>query len=408
MNFKIITKVIVFVVIVAGASFLSYQAGIYVGQENILRTPPLQIINQDTGKPQGADFAIFWEVWNKVSYNFLDKTKIDYSKMVEGAINGMLKTFDDPYTVYFNTEQSKSFDEELSGKYEGVGMVVDIRDNQLTIVSPIKGSPAEKAGLLAGDKVLKVDDKETADLSIDEAVKLIKGPEGSEVKLSIMREKWSQAKDFTMKREVIKIPTLEWEIKGKDNDIAWVKIYEFNQILTEEFTKAALEIQKSKAKKLIIDVRNNPGGYLEVAQNVAGWFIKKGDIVVIQDSGQEQGKKEYKSGGIALFNSYPTVVLINKGSASASEILAGALRDQNNVQLVGEKSFGKGSVQEQLDLSNGGSLKVTVSKWLTPKGYSINKAGLEPDVKVDMPEQGSATTTDPQLDKAIEILSNIK
>ncbi len=404
MNFKTISKIVVFIIIFAGASFLSYQAGIYVGEENILRTPPSQVINQNEGKPQTADFAIFWEVWNKVERNFLEKDKINYQKMVEGAVSGMLKTLDDPYTVFFNPEQSKSFNEELSGQYEGVGMVVDIRDSQLTIVSPIKGSPAYKAGLAAGDKILKIGDKETTDLSIEEAVKLIKGPEGTEVKLLVNREKWSQPKEFAIKREVIKIPTLEWELK--DGDIALVKFYEFNQILTEEFDKAALEIQKSNAKKLIIDLRNNPGGYLEVAQNLAGWFVKKGEVVAIQDSGSQGEREEYKSGGPAWFEKYPIVVLINRGSASASEILAGALRDQNGTKLVGEKSFGKGSVQEQIDLSNGGSLKVTVSRWLTPKGYSINKTGLEPDIKVDMPEEG-IDGSDPQLDKAIEILKGM-
>lgn len=410
MKIKTILKVIVFLVIVSGVGFFSYQAGILVGEENILKTPPPSVINQDLEAPEKINFSVFWETWRKVEQNFLEKEKIDYQKMVYGAITGMVKTLDDPYTTFFTPQQAKNFEEELSGKYEGVGMVVGIKDNQLTVISPFKGTPADNAGLKAGDKILKVGDTLTQELSIEEAVALIKGPRSTEVKLLIQRKDWQEPKEFVLKRDVITIPTLEWEIL--EGDIASIKIYQFNQILPSEFEKAALEILREGTKKLIVDLRNNPGGYLEVAQEIAGWFLKKGDVVTWQDMGKDKERKPYKAEGPSAFSQYPTVVLINEGSASASEILAGALRDQRGSKLIGEKSFGKGSVQEQIDLSDSSSLKITVAKWLTPNGHSIDKQGLEPDIKVSSStstEESGVTQEDEEdipLKKAIEILTS--
>jgi len=196
---------------------------------------------------------------------------------------------------------------------------------------------------------------------------------------------------------------LEWEIKNEN--IALIKIYQFNGILNSEFRKIVPEILNSKANKIILDLRNNPGGYLETAQDMAGWFLEKGTVVLLEDEGEGKEQKVYKSKGPAAFSSFPVVVLINNGSASASEILAGALRDQKGVQLVGETSFGKGSVQKPITLSDGSFLKVTIARWLTPSGHCIDEMGLEPDVIVEMPED--ETENDPQLEKAIEILKDL-
>ncbi|MCX6789266.1 MAG: S41 family peptidase [Candidatus Gribaldobacteria bacterium] len=398
-------KLVAFLLVLATVSLVGYEVGVLGERERAARLQPSYVIDNTLDKPNQVDFSIFWEAWNKVSQNYLEKDKIDFQKMVYGATAGMVESLGDPYTSFFTPTETTSFNEELSGEYQGVGMVVGIKDGQVTVVSPFKGSPADRAGLRSGDKIFKIDDTFTKDQSIEEAVKIIKGPANTIVRLLILRGDWKEPKEFAIKRENIKIPTLEKEI-NKDN-IAIIKIYQFNSILPSEFRKAAQEILATPAvKKIIIDLRNNPGGFLEVAQEVAGWFLPKGQVVTWQDWGGGQEKKAYKSEGPSNFEKYQVVVLMNNGSASASEIMAGALRDQLGAKLIGEKSFGKGLVQEQINLSDKSSLKVTISRWLTPKGVSINKDGLTPDIEVK-----EATTTtdgaDAPMQKAIEFLSNL-
>lgn len=404
--FKITTKSlnIVFIILfLTGGCFLFYRFGIYVGENNILKTAPPQIINSDLGIPENVDFSLFWETWRQAERNFLDRTQMDPQKMIYGAITGMINSLGDPYTNFFEPKEAEEFEQELSGKYQGIGTVVGIRDNQLIVISPFKGSPAELAGLKPGDSILKIGDVYTADISIDKAVELIKGPEGTKVKLLIERENWDNTKEIEIQREVIKIPTLEWEIK--DENIALIKIYQFNGILESEFKKIVPDILNSKVDRIILDLRNNPGGYLETAQNIAGWFLEKDKVIVLEDEGEGKEKKVYKSNGRATFSTFPVVVIINNGSASASEILAGALRDQRGIQLVGETSFGKGSVQKPIFLSDGSFLKVTIAKWLTPNGHCINEMGLEPDVVVEVSED--EIEQDLQLEKAIEMIKNL-
>ena len=228
--------------------------------------------------------------------------------------------------------------------------------------------------------------------------------------LTIFRDGWEDVKDFKIVRDVIEIPSLKWEIKRPASgypDIAYIKLYQFSEAAKFAFNKAALEILSSPAKKIILDLRNNPGGYLEVSQDIAGWFLEKGQIVTIEDFGGKEPSQEYKANGPSDLLSYPMVVLINQGSASASEILAGSLRDNRSIKLIGEKSFGKGSVQELADLREG-SLKITVARWLTPKGDLINKEGLTPDIEIKMTEEDYNEDKDHQLDKAIEILQELK
>lgn len=396
---KFIFKAVPFLLFCAVVGFSGYQFGFNRGEQSILKTIPANI-SEGLGVNDKVDFSIFWEAWRRLETSYIDKTKIDYKKMVYGATEGMVKAIGDPYTTYFTPNQTQSFNEELNGQYEGVGMVVGIKDEQLTVVSPFKGTPAEQAGLKSGDKIVKIGNVFTKDITIEEAVKTIKGKPGTFVKLLIQRNDWPEPKEFSLKRETIIIPTIE--LTKKDVGVAVIKIYQFNKILTSEFQKVANEILNEGDKKIIIDLRDNPGGFLEVAQIISGWFLDKGQVVVIQDQGQGKEKKQYLSEGPSVFVNYPIVVLINQGSASASEILAGALRDNRNIKLVGEKSFGKGSVQEQIDLSDKSSLKVTIAKWLTPNGTSLDKNGLDPDVKVS----DSTSTIDAQMDKAIELITN--
>lgn len=354
--------------------------------------------------PEEIDFSLFWEALNTLEEKFADKEKIDYQKIIYGAISGMVESLGDPYTVFLNPEETKKFQEEVKGIFEGVGMEIGIKKGELTVISPLEGTPAQRAGIRPGDKILKINDTLTLDLTIDEAVRLIRGPKGTEVILTIFRQDWEKPKEIKIIREVIKIPTLKWELK--EDNIAYLKLYHFYETASGDFEKASWEISKSPAKKIILDLRNNSGGFLNVAQDIAGEFLKRGEIVVIEDFGKGKEEKYYARGKARLLN-YPIVVLINQGTASAAEILAGALRDNRQIKLIGERSFGKGSIQEMAELSGGSSLKITIAKWLTPKRNLITDVGLEPDIKIEMTEKDYEEDRDPQLDKAIEIIKEL-
>jgi len=355
--------------------------------------------------PQDLDLSLFWQVYYTLKEKFVDSEKIDNQKILYGAISGMVKSLNDPYTIFLPPDDSKRFLEDVKGQFEGIGIEIGIKKGQLQVISPLEGTPAQRAGLKAGDKILAVNGTSTADLTVEEAVNLIRGPKGTEVTLTILRADWNKAQDFKIIRDVILVPSLKWELK--ENNIAYLKIYQFSEKAASDFDKAAVEILKSPAQKIILDLRNNPGGYLEIAQDIAGWFVEKGKVVVIEDFGGKRENIEYKSKGNGKLAQYPIVVLINQGSASASEILAGCLRDNLGIKLIGEKSFGKGSVQELEELKDKSSLKITIAKWLTPKGELITDKGLEPDIKVEMTEEDYEKEGDPQLDRAIEIIKNL-
>jgi len=354
-------------------------------------------------QPEQVDFSLFWESWKVLEEKFVDHSKLDVQKMIYGAVSGMVKSLGDPYTIFLNPEETKKFREDVRGTFEGIGAEIGIKKGQLLIIAPLEGTPAQRAGLRSGDKILKINDISSTDLTIEEAVTLIRGLKGTEVILTIFREGWDKSKEIKIIRDTILVPSLKWELKNQD--IAYIKIYQFSEKASLDFMLAAIEILNSPTKKIILDLRDNPGGYLEVAQDIAGWFLERGDIVAIEDFGSKHEKKEYKAEGPSRFLEYPVVILINQGSASGSEILAGALRDNRQIKLIGEKSFGKGSVQELEELREGSSLKITVAKWLTPKGDTITDKGLETDIKVEMTEEDYEQDKDPQLDKAIEIIN---
>lgn len=368
--------------------------GYFIGQTQIVC---------DVCPPQDLDFSLFWEAYRKIEQAFVDPTKINKQDIVFGAISGMVESLDDPYTVFFNPEDTQKFLEDIAGKFEGVGMEIGIRDKGLQVIAPLEGTPAQEAGIRAGDRIIKINGELTTEITLDQAVSTIRGPKGTEVVLTMFRDDWDAPKDIAVTRGVIEIPSLRWE--QVEQDIAYVKLYQFSEKAGLDFTQAAIEILASDSQKIILDLRNNPGGYLEVSTDIAGFFLSRGQVVVIEDMGGEQ--KEYKANGNSVFLDYPIVVLINEGSASASEILAGALRDNRDIKLIGQNSFGKGSVQRLEKLRGGSSLKITIAKWLTPNGETISDVGLEPNVKVEITEQDYEQGNDPQLDKAIEILKNL-
>jgi carboxyl-terminal processing protease len=357
-------------------------------------------------QPETLDFSLFWDAYKKLQQNFITPEKIDNQKIVYGAISGMTKSLGDPYTDFFDPDEAKKFQQDLSGSFDGIGVEIGIKNKMLTVIAPLEGTPGKQAGLKAGDIIVKINKQESTDMTTDEAVNLIRGPKGTSVTLTIVRNGWTSTKDFTIVRQTIKIPAIKWSLK--DNNVAYIQIFQFNENLSADFKTAALQILQSPAKSVVLDLRDNPGGYLQVAQDVAGWFLENGKTVTIEDFGNAKEKHIYKAEGAAELAHYPLVILINQGSASASEILAGALRDNRGIKLIGTKSFGKGSVQEVVNLRGGSFLKITIAKWLTPKGASISEVGLEPDIKSEISEEDTKTQKDSQLEKALEIIKGLK
>lgn len=398
-KYLLIPAVIVLAILIFGVGF-------YFGKIERVKSTPSDaiIINRELGQPETIDFSLFWQILKTIEEKYVDSKKIDYQKILYGAVSGMTESLGDPYTVFMEPQKTKDFVEsvESGGSFEGVGMELGIKDETLTVVAPLEGTPAARAGIKAGDKILKIDDALTNNLLIEEAVNLIRGKKGTEVILTISRTGFKEPKEITLIRDTIRIPIVKWELKN--DNIAYIKIYQFTGNLPNKFKEVVSAILKSKSQKVILDLRNNPGGYLEVAADIASWFLSRGEIVAIEDFGSEEVQKKYRSSGYRGFQDFSVVVLINKGSASASEIVAGALRDIKNIKLVGETSFGKGSVQSLERLKDGSSLKVTVAKWLTPSGISISDEGLKPDIKIELTDEDYNTDKDPQLDKAIELL----
>jgi carboxyl-terminal processing protease len=345
------------------------------------------------------DFKLLTEAYQKLKENFIDETKFTKERITYGAISGIVRSLEDPHTLFLTPQQAKIFEQDIKGVFEGIGIEIGIKKGEVVIIAPLEGSPAQKAGLKSKDKILKVNDRSVSDMTFEEIISSIRGPKGTKVKLTILRENWKEPKDFEITRDVIEVPSLKWELK---DDIVYLKIYHFSEKSLFDFNKAASQILKTHSKKMILDLRDNPGGYFEIANEISSWFVKEGKIVAIEEE-KDGNKKEYLSSGPSLFSDYKIVILINGGSASGAEILAAALKENLGAILVGEKTFGKGSVQTLKSLSDGSALKITTARWLTPSGKVISEVGLNPDFEVKMPPE-EIEERDLQLEKAIEIL----
>lgn len=396
---KILTPVVLAIALAVG-----FGGGVFFQKSRSSGLALTSVINQEQGKPDGVDFAVFWDVWNLLRQNYVDTGKLTTQDMVYGSIDGLVNSTGDPYTTFFKPKESKEFAQQIKGAFGGVGIEIGLRNGILTVIAPIKDTPADRAGLQAGDKILKIDSKSTEHMNVEEAVGLIRGPTGTSVTLAVLHEPAKTPRDVKLVRDVIKIPAVAW--KMIDTDTAYLQVFVFNQNVDQEFGKAAQEIAKSPARRMILDLRNNPGGLLDSAVDLAGYFFDTNTVVTIQRDGKG-AETVYRTARNGLLKNYPLVVLINKGSASASEILAGALRDNRNVLLVGETSFGKGSVQDIFQLPGNASLKITFAKWFTPNGTSINENGIKPTIEVKRTDDDFQNDRDPQLDKAKELIKTL-
>lgn len=391
-----------FVLTILGLVYLSgYEQGKDVtrmGNAETTLSPEDAIIINKQGDTT-IDFSLFWKVWEILKDKYVDKSALDARELFYGAIDGMLAATGDPYTTFFSPAENREFNEDISGTFEGIGAEMGMKDDIITIIAPLEGMPAEKAGLLSGDKVIKIDDVVSSSYSLDEAVKHIRGPKGTEVKLTIFRSGEEETRDVIIKRGLILVKSVRFEMK---DGVAYIRVNRFGDDTEAGFKDAVKQLRDNKAERLVIDMRNNPGGFLDTAVEMASLMLPAGQIVVMEEDGS--GKRiELKARGGDVLSSLPTVILINEGSASASEILAGALREnRDNVRLVGKKSFGKGSVQELVSVTKETAVKITIARWLTPKGNQIHNVGITPDAEVGITSEDRENKRDPQLDKALE------
>ncbi len=372
--------------------------------------PTVSIVNRDVPKNINLDFKLFWDTWDLLSKTYIDKKALDPRKLYYGAISGMVSAVGDPYTVFLPPEQQKLTNEELNGSFGGVGIELGFnKDKRLVVIAPLSGTPAEKAGIKPLDLIVKINGKDTTGISLPQAVQLIRGEKETKVTLTIFREGDIDAKTYDLIRDVIFVKSVEVGFKETTNgkSVAVIKLSRFGDRTKDEWNKAIDEIISKNPSSAILDLRNNPGGYLEAAVFISSEFLDGGDVVLQENSeGQRISFKVDRAGRLIKL---PLLALINKGSASASEIVAGALQDRKRARLIGEKSFGKGTIQEAQQLPGETGIHITIAKWLTPNVRWVNNTqGLEPDVKIEPASTSEPaqqdSTTDLQMEKALELL----
>jgi carboxyl-terminal processing protease len=369
------------------------------------RSETQAMIRQDPADATNTiDMAPVWDAWRLLDEKYVSASSTDVTTpqdRVWGMISGLASSYGDPYTAFMPPLEAESFEQEIQGSFGGIGAELGIRNEMLTVVAPLKGTPAEESGLLAGDVIMEIDKTSTQNMSIDEAIHLIRGEVGTVVVLTIARMGDVEPRTVSISRAIIDVPTLETEKIG--DDVFRISIYTFNGIVVREMRTALREFVSSGRTRLILDLRGNPGGYLEAAVDIASWFLPAGTVVVTEDYGPHEDTKVHRANGNTIHkSSWRIAVLVDGGSASATEILAGALSEHGKAVLIGTQTYGKGSVQEVIDLTPDTSLKITVARWLTPKGVSLSHTGLTPDFVVKRSIEDYEAERDPQLDVALE------
>lgn len=396
---KYIAVYIVVILILA-----SFGIGLWTGkvwQSTASENYETEIVNRDGKQVEEVDFSLYWHVYDIIQAKYFDKP-VNPKDLFYGSIKGMVQAIGDPYSAFLDPEETTEFEEELDGTFEGIGIEIAIKKDKLTVVAPIDGTPAAQAGLRAGDWIVKIGDDLTLDMTLDEAVQKIRGPAGSTVKLTISREGDEETQEYDIQRGTIEVKSVTMEML--DNNIAHIEVTQFGNDTAVEFDKIINEILANDAAGIILDLRNNPGGLLNMAVKLASEFIEDG--VIVKEEEADGSIIELEAEDIARLEDYPVVILVNEGSASASEILAGAMRDNLGTKIVGQTTFGKGSVQDLENLPQGTSLRITVAKWLTPNGDQIDEVGITPDFEVEITDEDYDNDSDPQLDKAVQVLDS--
>ncbi len=396
---RLAAAVIVFLILLLSAFSAGFLFGSY---QNYLDSAGGKVVNRDAQPDfllKDVDFKMYWQLWDIIKDKYLYRDKIVDTKLFYGSLAGMVAALDDPYSVFLDPQVTQEFTEELAGSFEGIGAEIAIKKGRLTVIAPLPNTPAERAGLKAGDKILAIDGVDTSGMSLDQAVSLIRGKQGTEVKLLVQHNS-DEPVEIAIVRDKIDIISVSW--KELEPGVAYIKISYFNQDTDEDFRQTVREVLANKPKALVLDLRNNPGGFLDVAIKLASFWVK--DDVVVLEKFSDGRVIPYHSGGKAVLNGIPTYVLVNEGSASAAEILAGALQDYKLATIVGEQTFGKGSVQDFIELDDGSAIKITVAQWLTPKGNTIDQVGIKPDVFVELTREDFNEDRDPQLDKVKELI----
>ena len=380
--------------------------GFIVGQKRIEFNksgfiPQITVTNKLPPKEQNVDFSLFWKVFETLPEKYVDKSAIEDKKLLYGAIWGLVRSLGDPYTAFLDPKQNDAIKSELAGSYEGVGIQIGFnKDKRLVVIAPLKGTPAESVGIKPKDLILKIDSRDTFDLTLPEAVDLIRGPAGSKVKLSLGRENNENSFDVEIERAKITVKSVELEFKETEKGrVAVVTVTRFGENTDSQWDEAIAGIDQNNIKGIIVDMRNNPGGLLSSSVHIASEFIQ-GTVVKEQFSNGSVQSIETDHQG--KFLKGPLVVLVNEGAASASEIFAGAIQDSKRGKIIGVRTFGKGTVQEPVELTGGSALHITVAKWLTPKGTSIQEEGINPDLIVELTSDDQTNGTDPQLERALE------
>ena len=396
---KIIVVTVLFAMLVLGGTggfYFGFRAG-----EQFPKTLLIQgAANLDSAKPGTVDFSTFWQEWATITEHYLRDKDVSAQTKIYGAMKGLVASLNDPYSEFFTPPEATKFQDDVRGNFGGIGAELGIRENQLLIIAPLPETPASRAGIVAGDKIVMINGSSTDGISVDAAVKLIRGEVKTKVTLTIFRDGWDKPKEFPIVRDVIIVPTVDFAMNG---NIAVIKLHQFNENAVGLFYNAAQNALDDGARGMVLDLRNDPGGYLQVAVDIAGLFLTKNTLVVSEAS-RSGSPQELRSTGSGALKKFPLVVLLNKGSASASEILAGTLRDNLGTKLVGEQSYGKGTVQQVLPLRDGSTVKITIAHWVLPKGTILEDGGLKPDYEVKLTEDDIKNKKDPQLDKALEIL----
>jgi carboxyl-terminal processing protease len=396
-----LTKSIFLTLAILVVCLIFLSVGYYLGINRVSVNGSYSLVNINEGKSESIDFSAFWDLWDEVHKRYVNRNELNDRELIRGAMKGMVEAVGDPYSAFMPPNQSDIFDQDLEGSFGGVGIMIELVEGRLTVTSPLEDSPAKEAGIRSGDVIVEIDGGSVEKMSFDEMVSNIRGEIGTKVKLGVLRGNSGKKLEFEVVREEIVVESVEYEML--EGGIGYLRINQFGNDTLDLLDKASTFFNDNSAGSLVVDLRSNPGGFFDVCVKGVSKFIEDG-VVVYQRDGENLD--EFRAQGDASMGEYNLVVLVDEGSASAAEIMAGALRDQKGAKLVGEQTFGKGSVQDLKKIGSWGSLRITSGQWLTPKKELINGTGLKPDIEVKMDVSKIGSNNDKQLNRAIKMLKD--